>query len=117
MTQRQREQLLGVGGAQGERLLAEHVLAGLEGGGDVLEVQGVRRGDVHHVDGPSASSSSYEPYAAAKPCSCANAAARACERDPTAVSSASGTSPRSWEKERAMRPGPRTPQRVLMGAP
>ena len=38
-------------GAQRDRLLAEHVLAGLEGGGDVLDVQRVRRRDVDRVDG------------------------------------------------------------------
>ena len=62
----------------------------------------------------SASSSSYEPYAAAKPNSSANAVARAWEREPTAASSAPGTSRRSAEKERAMRPGARTAHRVTM---
>ena len=41
---------LGIGGAQGDRLLAQHVLARFERGGDVLDVQGVGRGDVDRVD-------------------------------------------------------------------
>ena len=39
-----------VGGVERQRLLAQHRLAGLERQPGVLEVQGVRRGDVHHVD-------------------------------------------------------------------
>ena len=42
---------LGLGGVEGQRLLAQHVLAGLEGEPGVVEVQGVGGGDVHDVDG------------------------------------------------------------------
>ena len=42
--------LLGVAGVEGQRLLAHHVLAGLDGHPGVLEVQGVRGGDVDDLD-------------------------------------------------------------------
>ena len=45
-----RDHLLGVGGVERERLLAEHVLAGLEAEPGVVEVEGVRRRDVDDVD-------------------------------------------------------------------
>ena len=44
------EQLLAVGAVEGQRLLAEHGLAGREGQPGVLEVERVRAGDVDDVD-------------------------------------------------------------------
>ena len=44
------DHLFGVGGVKGECLLAQHVLAGVEGQPRVLEVQRVRRGDVDDID-------------------------------------------------------------------
>ena len=45
------DHLLGVGGVEGDRLLAEHVLAGLEAQPGVVQVEGVGRRDVDDVDG------------------------------------------------------------------
>ena len=99
-----------------QRLLAQHVLARVEGHPRVVEVEGVRGGDVHDVDlgvldecfvrrvgpdrGPVADSA-------------ANALADSCDREPTAAISAPGTSRRSRAKSWAMRPVARIPQRVV----
>src|SRR5690349_7077656 len=61
----------------------------------------------------SAASSAQEPWERAKPCRSAKAAAAAPVREPTAASSAPGTSGRSVANVRAMPPVPRIPQRTF----
>ena len=64
--------------SQRDRLLAEHVLAGLEAEPGVLEVEGVRRGDVDDVDGRVGDQLLVGAVRrGATPCSAANAAALA----------------------------------------
>ena len=111
----QPDHLLGVGRVERERLLAEHVLAGLEAQPGVVEVEGVRRRDVDDVDvrvrhqllvGAVRRARTPRRTPARRPGRCSR------RREPTAASRAPGTSARSRAKVRAILPVARIPQRM-----
>ena len=105
--------LLCLSGIEADRLLDEHVLAGLDGEQRALAVQVVRRRDVDDVDVRVGEQRVAGLNALSIAAVAANASAEACVRDPTATTRWVVEACSDATKREAIHPVPSTPQRRL----
>ena len=105
------------GSRQRQRLLAQHVLARIEGGERVVDVPGVTASPRTRRRRPGRRARARtSPYLAGMSYRLPKSSARSTERDATAVITASSTSARPSAKRAAMPPGPTIPHRQVARA-